>query len=158
MNRAPTVGHIWRFAGYDPTVAWNKGEKRPWNASLKTLCWKVGQSFMKFRNHPNDYYGGLYYVRKQSEIVANDGGKFADQAAIKLLKVGKSTEAYKYYKEGKLPPAHIDARARRWVVKLFLSHWHHVAHEVEFGRPPARPYVFDHLGHVDIMPPPNWPM
>ena len=46
INKAPTVGHIWRFAGLDPTATWNKGEKRPWNASLKTLCWKIGESFV----------------------------------------------------------------------------------------------------------------
>lgn len=38
INRAPTVGHIWRFAGLDPTMLWLKGEKRPFNASLKRLC------------------------------------------------------------------------------------------------------------------------
>ena len=37
-KRIQTVGHIWGFAGLDPTVTWGKGEKRPWNASLKTLC------------------------------------------------------------------------------------------------------------------------
>jgi hypothetical protein len=36
--KAPTAGHIWRYAGLDPTVRWNKGEKRPWNAGLKVLC------------------------------------------------------------------------------------------------------------------------
>ena len=34
INKAPTVGHIWRFAGQDPTCKWEKGQKRPWNASL----------------------------------------------------------------------------------------------------------------------------
>ena len=48
IRKAPTVGHIWRFAGLDPTTKWEKGQKRPFNAELKTLCWKLGQSFMKF--------------------------------------------------------------------------------------------------------------
>ena len=43
IEKAPTVGHIWRFAGLDPTVKWGKGEKRPWNASLKVLCCVPGQ-------------------------------------------------------------------------------------------------------------------
>jgi hypothetical protein len=34
----PTVGHVWRYAGLDPSCKWEKGEKRPWNASLKKLC------------------------------------------------------------------------------------------------------------------------
>lgn len=37
-----TVGKVWRFAGLDPTVKWEKGKKRPWNAALKVLCWKAG--------------------------------------------------------------------------------------------------------------------
>src|SRR5438309_172619 len=28
ITRAPTVGHIWRFAGLDPTSKWEKGQKR----------------------------------------------------------------------------------------------------------------------------------
>src|SRR5215467_10071903 len=44
IQKAPTVGHIWRFAGLDPTVKWAKGQKRPWNASLKRLCWLMGES------------------------------------------------------------------------------------------------------------------
>ena len=48
IHKAPTVGHIWRYAGLDPTVKWEKKTKRPWNAQLKTLCWKIGQCFMKF--------------------------------------------------------------------------------------------------------------
>jgi Transposase IS116/IS110/IS902 family len=35
IARAPTVGHIWRFAGLDPTTTWAKGTKQPWNGSLK---------------------------------------------------------------------------------------------------------------------------
>ncbi len=42
IKRAPTVGHIWRFAGLDPTTKWSKGVKRPWNGSLKRLCCAPG--------------------------------------------------------------------------------------------------------------------
>src|SRR5215831_9669019 len=28
IELAPTVGHIWRFAGLDPSMKWEKGEKR----------------------------------------------------------------------------------------------------------------------------------
>jgi hypothetical protein len=57
-----------------------------------------------------------------------------------------------------LPPARIHRRAVRYAVKLFLAHYHHVAYEVEFGEPPPKPYVIEHLGHVDFIGPPNWPM
>ena len=43
IRRAETAGAIWRFAGLDPTQVWEKKTKRPWNAALKTLCWKIGE-------------------------------------------------------------------------------------------------------------------
>jgi len=133
--------------------------KRPWNAALKTLCWKASQSFVKVHNSEKDFYGHLYAQRKQVEIAANDAGQYADQAAMKLEKyrIGQDTEAFKWYSIGKLPPAHIEARACRWTVKLFLSHWHRVAFECEFGRVPPPPYILTLPGHAHPIEPPGWP-
>lgn len=160
ITKAPTVGHIWRFAGLDPTVTWEKGQKRPWNASLKTLTWKAGQSFMKFQNHPRDTYGKLYIQRKAFEQEQNEAGLYADQAARMLAtkRFKPTTAAHEWYTKGKLPPAQIDARARRWAVKLFLAHYHHVAYEIEYHTPPPRPYILTQPGHVHFIAPPNWPM
>jgi hypothetical protein len=159
IRKAPTAGHIWRYAGLDPTVRWNKGQKRPWNASLKTLCWKIGESFVKVSANENDHYGKVYRERKDAETAANDAGAFAEQAAAILRNrtFRKDTEAYKAYSTGRLPPAHIHARARRYAVKLFLSHLHHVWYETEFGRLPPRPYIIEHGGHTHFLSPPNWP-
>lgn len=155
-----TVGHIWRFAGLDPTTEWKKRSRRPWNAELKTLCWKAGQSFMKLRSNPKDFYGKLYEQRKEQEIRFNEEGRFADQAKAILdtNKFKRDTIARACYEKGVLPPGHIDARARRWTVKLFLAHYHHVAYHCVFGKEPPKPYVIEHLGHTDIIDPPNWPM
>lgn len=158
IEKAPTVGHIWRFAGLDPTVEWKKGEKRPWNARLKTLVWKIGESFVKFQNHEDDIYGHVYVARKEMEIAANERGDYADQAKAKLAKfnIGKDTEAYKWYSIGKLPPAHIHARAKRYAVKLFLAHLHYVMHEVRYGVPPAKPFILNQPGHTHFIHPPLW--
>jgi hypothetical protein len=160
ITRAPTVGHIWRFAGLDPTVVWEKKTKRPWNASLKTLTWKIGESFVKVSGHQDDIYGHLYLHRKAQELAANDAGTFAGQAAAKLerFKIDKSTDAYQAYSAGRLPPAHLHARAKRWAVKLFLAHWHEVAYRVHFQTAPPKPYVLEHLGHAHPISVPNWPM
>ena len=157
ITRAPTAGAIWRYAGLDPTSEWKKGEKRPFNAGLKTLCWKLGESFVKTCNHKDAVYGRLYRERKDAEIANNEAGAFADQAKAKLekFKIGKTTDAYKAYSVGKLPPAHIHARARRVAVKMFLSHLHEVWYEVEFGTKPPAPYVFEHAGHVHKLDP-DW--
>ena len=63
-----TAGGVWRFAGLDPTLKWEKGKKRPWNAALKRLCWIIGDSFRKQRNSPKDHYGKVYENRKELEL------------------------------------------------------------------------------------------
>lgn len=151
IAKAPTVGHIWRFAGLDPTLKWEKGQKRPWNASLKTLCWKIGQSFMKFSGSEECFYGHIYRERKAYEVARNDAGANAALAAQIKEKVGKSTEAYKHLSVGKLPPGQIDARARRYAVKLFLSHLHGEWYRRVNGTEPPLPYPIAHQGHAHMI-------
>ncbi len=155
IKKAVTVGHIWRFAGLDPTMKWEKGKKRPWNAELKTLCWKVGQSFMKFSNDEDCFYGHVYRERKEYEIHRNESGGNRETAAGLLPKFNKLTDAYKHLSGGKLPPAQIDARARRYAVKLFLSHLQTVWYFIECGHLPPKPFVMEHRGHAHYIPPPN---
>ena len=156
ISKAPTVGHIWRFAGLDPTTVWGKGEKRPHNAKLKTICYHAGQSFMKFAAKENCYYGHLYRSRKEYEISRNDSGGNKDTAAKLLPKFSKATESYKHLSSGVLPPAQIDARSRRWAVKQFLSdmhaHWFKLHHGVDMA--PA-PYPISILKHAHYRTPPD---
>lgn len=154
IERAPTAGHIWRYAGLDPTVKWEKGQKRPWNARLKVLCFHAGQSFMKFSNAEECFYGKIYRERKAYEIARNEAGGNTEAAAEGLQRVGKATEAFKHYSAGKLPPAQIDARARRYAVKLFLSHLHGAWYELHFGKAPPAPYPIAILGHAHEIKPP----
>ena len=202
ITKAPTVGHIWRYAGLDPTSKWagkkgaedfvaehginfelaaqmigmseatlrrmavnDKGKvtetsftnalkRRPWNSSLKTLCWKVGQSFMKFSGRDDCYYGKIYQDRKAYEIARNERGDNKALAEELIGKFNKSTDAYKHLSNGVLPPAQIDARARRYAVKLFLSHLHGAWYEAHFGTKPPLPYPIAHLGHVHFIPSP----
>lgn len=155
ITKAPTVGHIWRFAGLDPTLVWERGQKRPFNASLRVLCYKIGESFVKVQNNDSDVYGVVYATRKVLEIERNEAGQFKEQAAQVLAakKIGKATEAYKAYSVGKLPPAHIHARARRYAVKLFLAHYWETAYRLHFGTEPPLPYPIAHLGHVHKIEP-----
>lgn len=188
IRKAPTASHIWRFAGLDPTVTWDKGKKRPWNTPLKTLCWKIGDSFVKVSGRPEAVYGQAYRDRKEYEWTRNlNGGN--DEAAARALttkKISKSTDAHAWYsglcdpalalnalESGKaptaaackaagqgvpmIPPAQVDARARRYAVKLFLSHLQHLWWEQEYGEPPAKPYVIAHMGHAHYIEPPQVP-
>lgn len=156
LTKAPTVGHIWRFAGLDPTVKWKKKTKRPWNASLKVLCaYKLGESFVKFHNHPDDIYGKFYAKRKEEEIARNEAGLNAEAAKIALesKKWRDDTTAKTCYLAGKFPPARIHARARRYAVKLFLAHYHEVGRKM-MGLDVPLPYPIAHLGHAHKIEPP----
>lgn len=159
LDKAPCVSSVWRFAGLDPTSTWEKGKKRPHNASLKTLCWKIGESFVKTCNHEDSFYGPVYVARKELETARNAAGAFAEQAAAKLAryKIGKNTEAYAHYAAGRLPPAHIHARAKRYAVKLFLSHYWTVLFESTHGTPAPKPRIFEiDPKHTHLIPPPGW--
>jgi hypothetical protein len=189
IHQAPTPGHIYRFAGYDPTTKWEKRTKRPWNADLKKLCWKIGDSFVKFSGHERGFYGRLYRERKAREWRRNLAGELQEQAAAALSakRFDTKTDAYSWYsgecdpdlaasmleegkpptaaacraKDGKgtpmLPPGHIDSRARRWAVKLFLSHLQECWWRQATGTEPPNPYPIEHQGHVHKISPPQIP-
>lgn len=175
IHKAPTVGHIWRYAGLDPTSKWGKGEKRPWNATLKTLCWKIGESFVKTSNNEESFYGKIYKNRKIEETKRNISGANAETALeiSKARNLSKTADAKHWYsgtwiempklqaaaKEmgfsalptepfPMLSPAHIHARARRYTVKIFLAHLHDFWWEKATGTPAPLPYPIAHLGHA----------
>lgn len=221
IHKCPTAGHVWRFAGLDPTREWvgstkakeivanamsmfpgarGRGvpdealaaiaatinthpqrllalledkprtrenvasavAKRPWNGSLKRLCFLIGESFVKVSGNENAVYGIAYKVRKERETLKNERGDYADQAraALEEKNYGDDTIAKKWYERGKLPPARIHLRSHRWATKLFLSHYQHVAHEIQFHRPPPLPYIMERDPdlHTHFVAPPNWPM
>lgn len=131
---------------------------RPWNASLKVLCWKIGESFIKVQSNEKDYYGKLYAKRKAMEQMKNERGDFAETAKeiLQRKRFGKDTDAFKHLSGGKLPPAQIHARARRYAVKMFLSHLHEVMWRVVHNSAPPVPYVIEHMGHRDYLAVPGW--
>jgi hypothetical protein len=154
----PTVGHIFSFCGIDPTVEWGKGEKRPWSHSAKQLQFKIGDSMVKHSNNEKCLYGRLYRARKTRETLLNDSGAFKSTAeqTLRDRNFDKTTDAYKAYIKGKLPKGRIDLRARRYAVKMFLSHWHTVAHFHATGVVPPLPYAIIHKGHAHYIAPPEF--
>jgi hypothetical protein len=158
IEKAPTVGHIWRFAGLDPTVKWEKGQRRPWNADLKVLCWKAGESFKKVSGREDALYGQMYRQRKAYELERDARGGNAETAARTLEEKKIKDPATKAtYESGHLPAGRLDLRATRWAVKLFLSHWHHVAFVEEYGENPPKPYILTQDGgHAHYIAPPGY--
>lgn len=161
IERCNTAGKIWRFAGLDPSVKWGKGQKRPYNARLKVICWKIGDSFVKVSGRDNAFYGQLYRQRKEYEVARNESGGNAACAAETLeIRNIKDPPTLKTYQAGLLPAGRVDLRARRWVVKLFLSHYQRVAYVEFFGEEPPLPYIITHSNpmgaHTQIIDPPGW--
>jgi len=156
IPNAKTAGQIWAFAGLDPTREWKKGEKRPWNARLKKLCWLIGESFVKVSGNENAFYGQLYKQRKAYETAKNEAGDYAELAASILEKKNYSadTTAKAEYQKGRLPKAHIHARAKRYAVKLFLAHYFEVGCKLA-GRTPPIPYPVAHQNHAHYIAPPG---
>lgn len=158
INKAPTVGHIWRFAGLDSTVTWNKGEKRPWNGRLKVLCWKIGDSFVKWSGGDNPSpYGIRYRAWKSEYVLRNNRGDYAELAkqTLETRKFRADSDAVAHYKEGKLPPGRLELRARRKATKLFLSHLHDFWYRHHFNAEPPVPYVIAHMEHTHFIPRPD---
>jgi hypothetical protein len=159
IEKAPTAGHIESFGGLNPNVEWKKGERRPFNARLKVLFWKIGESFVKQSGREEDFYGKIYLKAKEYYTAQNDAGAYADEAKkiLSQKKFRTDTDAFGHYTSGKLPPAQIHARAKRKAVKLFISHWHEIAYRYRFGKGPAAPYTIAIQGHADYIAPPNDP-
>jgi hypothetical protein len=133
-------------------------EPPPWNLFLKTLCWKIGESFLKVYNKEDAIYGQVLKKRWELEKERNEACAFAAQAANLLAtkKIGESSPLYPYLIEGKLSPGHILQRSKRYAVKLFLSHWHHVEHWNELKLPPPKPYILTQPEHVHLIAPPGF--
>lgn len=158
IEKAPTAGHIHSYAGLNPGVRWEKGKKRPWNSELKVVAvFKAGESFVKTQSNKEGHYGKLFRKYRDALEFKNESGFYKERAATILAtrKFDKDTEAYKAYIIGKLPDAHLHAMARRWVVKLFLSHLHDVLHRLRYGMKAPLPYALAHLNHTDLIEPPN---
>ena len=118
-------------------------------------CWKTGESFVKVCGRDDAFYGHIYSARKIQEQEKNEAGLFAEaaKAALAAKKYRDDTKAKACYEAGKLPPAHVHARAKRYAVKLFLAHYWQVGREMA-GLPVPLPYPIAHMGHAHVIPPP----
>lgn len=108
VTMSPHLSSLWAFAGMPGDCEekkWVKGKKRPFNAALKKLCFKVGESFVKNQNREGCYYGQLFAKRKALEWERNLNGDFAAQAQrqLKIKDWSKASTAKLFY-EGKMSP------------------------------------------------------
>jgi hypothetical protein len=109
---------------------------------------------VKVSGHKDDVYGKLYLERKAYEQKRNDNGDLAATAAERLKQARqKKLDAglIELFESGKLPAMALHERAKRWAVKVLLSHWHAEAFRQHYGTEPPFPYPVAHLGHAHLI-------
>lgn len=156
LDRAMSSGKI------DVTLLEKSLAQPHYSHFMKQVAYYIGDSIIKTQNKPGSFYGPLFLERKAQEIMRNRRGDNAVTAERTLdeKRYGKTTAAYKAYRQGLLPDGQINARARRWVEKLFLSHWHMVASWEATGRRPNDPFVIasdKFQDHSRLILPPDYP-
>lgn len=113
----------------------SRGDRINWNSALRTLAWKIGKQFVLQGEHYRKVYD-----------------EYKERVSATRLPVGICTqyqECLAKMKKRKKPACkgHVDAMARRYAVKMFLSHLWEKWRELE-GLPVRAPYVIDKLGHT----------
>lgn len=106
-----------------------KGQQTGYNPRVKTLAWKIGESFVKQSPEKSGYRKLYEQFRAQVDR----------QPCRKVHKDEK----------GKVIPcfdAHKFAKAKRMTVKVFMAHYYLVARTIE-GLPVTKPYSFGVLAH-----------
>lgn len=111
--------HVIETDGQEHAPKRKRGEKIDWNPQLRTLCWKISDSFIKQRT---PYYRDIYDKIKARELNRKDDNK----------------------PKSKL---HADLRARRYTVKRFLQHYWDCAKELT-GQERTKPYIMGKGKHT----------
>ena len=140
-SRFDTVSKLWAYCGEHVVDGHapkrTRGEKANWNATLRTLCWKAGQSFVRV----GDGYRDLY-LREKVRL----RGLHPEPVEYDPPRKKKDGTPLLRFTDG-----HIDAMARRKVAKVFLSHYWQMA-RTQAGLPTRELYVMEHLGHTTPIP------
>jgi hypothetical protein len=153
VTQTETAGGFWAFAGLaGGTQKWERGQKRPWNAQVKQLCYHFGECIKRTSNHPDSFYGKFYRERKELLVKRNDSGAFAERAKVYTT---NSADVKKTLKQGKLPDGNLDRQACNITAKMFLSHLHAVMYWTHYGKAPPKPFAISVLGHAHEIAVPN---
>lgn len=159
IGRFETISKLWRYAGYAVINGEidrpRSRETRPYDARLKSVCWEIGEQFIRQRT---PVYRDRYDEYKEEDRrehpnvrCLNCGTEFPP-TRDSCPKCKQTNEKYSLM----YCRAHMNSRARRAAVKLFLSHLWVNWRKME-GLPITDPYVDDILGHTNIIPPPDLP-
>lgn len=137
IGKFATISKLWRFAGYaviNGKREYNeKGEKSHYNRRLKSIVYLIGDQFIR---QQAPVYVDIYYEWKT---------KYRERYPEPIKENGRQK-----YTDG-----HIDAMARRKMMKIFLQHVWLIWRETE-GLPVSEPYVMTLDNHSHYIAPPNY--
>ena len=137
ISRFDTVSKLWKYCGVgiraDGSIQKRvKGQKVDYSPFLKTLCYKLGEQFVKIGDR--GYYGLKYQEFKADEQ------KKAQERGLKILPQADIDKLKDDQKAATISEGHIHNRTKRKVAKLFLSHLWEVWRTLE-KLPVRPPYV-----------------
>jgi len=134
VEKFVTISKLWRFSGnavIDGKAEKNqKGKCSHFNSQLKSICWLISDQFIK---QQTPVYVDIYYDEKKRQ---------RELYPEKITLNGKTIYS----------DAHIDNRARRKAIKIFLSHLWVTWREME-NLPITKPYIQQIKGHTNIVEP-----
>lgn len=143
VTKARYAGGFWAYAGLNPNMVWEKGQKRPFSMMARDLYFLATDCFVKISKNPKDtLYGGLFRkYRAHVEAKSKNGGykHLAEEALAK--KNIKDAELRAIYEAGEIPAGRQYYTAKRMVGKIFLSHMWSVMYWDHYKSQPPLPYI-----------------
>ncbi len=158
IEKAPYISSLWKWAGMHvvdgKSPRRKKGQKIEYNSQLRTMCWRLVTSIMRAQSGPTDKvptrkegkYYQYYIVQKNAEISKLHRAKVLIVPASKLPTRIVKGKKEKYEPEGMISEGHVDNRAKRKMIKLFLSHLWEVWRKA-LGLPITKPYILEYGEH-----------
>jgi hypothetical protein len=130
--KADYCSDIWAYCGLAPGQERKEGKPCEYNPRLKSFCWKIGESFIKFKCFGRKLYEDFKKQTKEKhpQPIEVDGKK-------------------------KWTKGHIHNWAKRKVVKLFIASVWEVWREMN-GLPVTEPYPIEYMGHKHKILPEDW--
>ncbi|MCJ7424964.1 hypothetical protein MUP01_11970 [Candidatus Bathyarchaeota archaeon] len=153
--KAPHPSSFWKYAGLHVVEGEApkrvKGAKLGFNPRARVLCWKIADSFIKQRTPLYRPYYDVVKVEEAAKFgVLDPDESVHPERCPKYLQCLKRMQgrAQRTNTKAKACPClkHIDYRARRKMVKLFIADFWAVWRKME-GLPPSEPYSVRILGH-----------
>ena len=145
LDKTKSVSSWWRICGQAHTILGEKQYKKviegtvklDHNKKLRKACYYMAENFIQKKVSP---YYEIYKERKEYETEKNNNAEYRDIAfyILKALKTRSmeqitSNEYKTNLMNGRLGKAHLDMRARRYMIKIFLSHIYSIKHMKERG-------------------------